>query len=105
MPVVDTTTIESISSGLRRARSECLARRPLQQIERRIEIDAVTLGPIVKIFVPLDRYRRVATIDARVAEHRKQPHDLSRTRAEREIDASNYLSLPQRVRRDGGSHR
>ncbi len=105
MPVVETTTIASISSTSRPARVQHAQRGCFQQVERGIEIDAVALRPLVQLLVPLDRHARVAAIDAGVAEHWKQPHDLAGARPERELDATRDLGLTQFVRRNGGSDR
>jgi len=48
---------------------ESLTGNAFQQIERARNVATVTLGPAMRLVVPLERHRRVAPLDAAIRKH------------------------------------
>ena len=90
MPVVETTTMLSMSSFSRPVRQSTCSVAASRRSSAEAEIDAVALGPAVRAVVPFDRHAGVSPVYSGVQEYRQQAIEVRRA-PEQELDAFDHV--------------
>ena len=100
-PVVETTTMLSMSSGLRLGLFQKPARHRLQQIHGVVDIKLGAVHPAVIAQIPFDRHAGITPRDAGILEHGNKPGDVAHLR-EQAAGILGGFALGDDIRRHGG---
>ncbi len=101
MPVVEATTMASMSPVSRSASFEKMPGDPLEQGDGVFDVKCGALGPTVIALVPIDRHTGIARFDAGVLEHGKEAGDVAAA-SEKLLCPSGHVPLVENVGRDSG---